>query len=237
MPEKKKGLFKEVTKGILIENPVLRLVLGTCPTLAISTSAKNGIGMGLAATFVLIGSNLVISMLRKVIPDKVRIPAYVVIIAGFVSIVQMLMQAYLPALNEALGVYVPLIVVNCIILARAEMFANKNPVLPSLLDAIGMGIGFTTALVIMGGIRELLGNGTFFNMAVPVIREGGNIVPILIFILPPGGFFIFGVMIAVAQRLSDKLLKSEERRQLTLGCASCNACGNSAACASVNKES
>lgn len=235
MAEKKKSLFKEVTKGILIENPVLRLVLGTCPTLAISTSAKNGIGMGLAATFVLIGSNLVISLLRKVIPDKVRIPAYVVIIAGFVSIVQMLMQAYLPALNEALGVYVPLIVVNCIILARAEMFANKNPVLPSILDAIGMGIGFTTALVIMGGIRELLGNGTFFNMAVPVIREGGNIVPILIFILPPGGFFIFGIMIAFAQKLSDKLLKSEERKQLTLGCAACNACGNSAACA--NKES
>ena len=150
-----------LTNGLLKENPVLRLVLGTCPTLAVSTMASNGIGMGLAATFVLLCSNVVISALRKVIPDQVRIPCYITVIAGFVSVVQMLVKAYVPSLDSALGVYLPLIVVNCIILGRAEMFASKNGILDSALDGIGMGIGFTITLTIMGTIREILGSGTW----------------------------------------------------------------------------
>ena len=148
-----------LTNGLLKENPVLRLVLGTCPTLAVSTMASNGIGMGLAATFVLLCSNVVISALRKVIPDQVRIPCYITVIAGFVSVVQMLVKAYVPSLDSALGVYLPLIVVNCIILGRAEMFASKNGILDSALDGIGMGIGFTITLTIMGTIREILVSG------------------------------------------------------------------------------
>ena len=156
----KRSLFQEFSKGIIKENPVLCLVLGTCPTLAVTTSAFNAIGMGVAATAVLVCSNAVISLLRKVIPDKVRIPAYITIIAGFVSVVQMLVKAFAPAINASLGIFLPLIVVNCIILGRAEMFAGKNPVLPSILDGLGMGVGFTAALLCMGIIRELLGSGT-----------------------------------------------------------------------------
>ena len=152
-----------LTNGLLKENPVLRLVLGTCPTLAVSTMASNGIGMGLAATFVLLCSNVVISALRKVIPDQVRIPCYITVIAGFVSVVQMLVKAYVPSLDSALGVYLPLIVVNCIILGRAEMFASKNGVLDSALDGLGMGIGFMITLTIMGTIREVLGSGTWMS--------------------------------------------------------------------------
>ncbi|MEG1269131.1 MAG: electron transport complex subunit E, partial [Oscillospiraceae bacterium] len=155
--------LKLVTNGLFDENPVLRLVLGTCPTLAISVSALGGVGMGIAATFVLICSNAAISSLRKVIPDKVRIPAYITIIAGFVTIIQMLIQAFSPALNEMLGIYLPLIVVNCIILGRAEMFASKNPVLDSALDGLGMGLGFTLTLLVMGTIREIIGAGTIFG--------------------------------------------------------------------------
>ena len=145
---------------------MLRLVLGTCPTLAVTTSAINGIGMGLAATFVLVCSGAAVSLLRKIIPDKVRIPAFITIIAGFVTIVQMLMKAYLPAIDKALGIFLPLIVVNCIILARAEMFASKNPVLPSILDGLGMGLGFTATLTVMGAIRELLGAGCLFGLPI-----------------------------------------------------------------------
>lgn len=163
MAKKEKcSLRKEFTKGLLRENPVLRLVLGTCPTLATSTSMVNAIGMGIAATIVLVCSNIAISALRKVIPDKVRIPAYVVIIASFVTIVQMLVKAFVPALDAALGVFLPLIVVNCIILGRAEAFANKNPVIASAVDGMGMGIGFTAALFCMATVREFLGNGTLF---------------------------------------------------------------------------
>ena len=153
--------MKILTNGILNENPVLRLVLGTCPTLAVTTMASNGIGMGLAATFVLLCSNIVISALRKVIPDQVRIPCYITVIAGFVSVVQMIVKAFLPSLDTALGVYLPLIVVNCIILGRAEMFASKNSIIDSALDGIGMGIGFTLTLTVMGSIREILGSGTW----------------------------------------------------------------------------
>ena len=162
----KRSLFQEFSKGIIKENPVLCLVLGTCPTLAVTTSAFNAIGMGVAATAVLVCSNAVISLLRKVIPDKVRIPAYITIIAGFVSVVQMLVKAFAPAINASLGIFLPLIVVNCIILGRAEMFAGKNPVLPSILDGLGMGVGFTAALLCMGIIRELLGSGSVFGVQV-----------------------------------------------------------------------
>ena len=156
----KTNYWKIITNGILKENPTLVLILGTCPTLAVTTQAVNGIGMGIAAMVVLIGSNVVISLLKKVIPDSVRIPCYIVVIAAFVTIVQFLVKAYAPSLDTALGVYLPLIVVNCIILGRAEMFANKNTVLASALDGVGMGLGFTLALFCMGSIRELIGNGT-----------------------------------------------------------------------------
>ena len=176
-----KSLKEEFTKGIIKENPVLRLMLGTCATLAVTTAASNAIGMGLATTFVLVCSNAVISLLKKIIPDKVRIPAYITIVAGFVTIVQLLIKAYVPALNKSLGVFLPLIVVNCIILGRAEMFASKNPVLPSIVDGLGMGVGFTAALLAMGIIRELLGAGTVFG--IPLLSNFMD--PIIIFLLPP----------------------------------------------------
>ncbi len=215
---KQKCDMSVLTKGIIKENPVLRLVLGTCPTLAVSTAAVNGIGMGVAATLVLLGSNIAISLLRNVIPDKVRIPAFITIIATFVTIIQMLVKAFLPAIDDALGIYLPLIVVNCIILARAEMFASKNPILPSILDALGMGIGFTAALTLMGIIRELIGAGTLFGL--PVTQN--YISPTLILILPPGGFFVFGVLVA----LSNKLAVAMGKKPVTkLGCGgSCKGC-------------
>ena len=197
-----KNLRQEFTKGIIKENPVLRLVLGTCATLAVTTAASNAIGMGLATTFVLVCSNAAISLLKKVIPDKVRIPAYITLIAGFVTIVQLLVKAFV----------LPLIVVNCIILGRAEMFASKNPVLPSIVDGLGMGVGFTAALLAMGIIRELLGAGTVFGL--PVLS--GFMDPIIIFLLPPGGFFVFGILVAIAGRLSE-----EGKAPETMGCASC----------------
>jgi len=209
--------------GIIKENPVLRLVLGTCPTLAVTTSALNGIGMGVAATMVLVCSNITISLLRKVIPDRVRIPAFITVIAGFVSIVQMLVKAFAPALDESLGIFLPLIVVNCIILARAEMFASKNSVFPSILDGLGMGIGFTVALFLMGFIRELIGGGTVL-VGTPfecVITE----TPMLVMLLPPGGFFTFGVLVALSNKLSVKRGKKPVKK---LGCDGCH--GNCSAC-------
>ena len=207
--------FKEFSKGILKENPVFRLCLGTCPTLAISTTLSGSIGMGLAATLVLICSNTVISLLRKVIPDKIRIPAYITVIAGFVTIVQMLVQAFLPALNATLGIYLPLIVVNCIILGRAEAFAGKNPVLLSALDGLGMGIGFTVSISLMGFIRELLGSGTVLGHTV------GN-PPMLIFVMAPGGFFVFGMMVALVSAISKKHGKKPVEQ---IGCENCPAKG------------
>lgn len=211
--------LKILTNGILNENPVLRLVLGTCPTLAVTTMASNGIGMGLAATFVLLCSNIVISALRKIIPDQVRIPCYITVIAGFVSVVQMLVKAFVPALDSALGVYLPLIVVNCIILGRAEMFASKNGVIDSALDGIGMGIGFTITLTIMGTIREILGSGTWMSgldglitslpggFAIQVLPE--SIDPFTIMTSAPGGFFVFGVMMAAATWLTTRPKKEK----------------------------
>ena len=207
-----KSLWHEFSKGILKENPVLCLVLGTCPTLAVTTAATNAIGMGVAATLVLVCSNAVISAMRKIIPDKVRIPAYITIIAGFVTIVQMLVKAYAPSIDESLGIYLPLIVVNCIILGRAEMYASKNSVLPSILDGLGMGVGFTAALLAMGMIREFFGAGCLFGIPF----TSGFMDPIIIFILPPGGFFVFGMLIALANRLTGS-----KKEPVEMGCASC----------------
>lgn len=215
------------SKGLVKENPTLRLVLGTCPTLAVTTAAVNGLGMGLAATFVLVCSNIVISLLRKVIPDKVRLPAFIVVIAGFTTIVQMLVKAYLPAIDTALGIYLPLIVVNCIILGRAEAFASKNSVGLSALDGLGMGCGFTAALIVMGSIREFLGNGTIFGWP-----EGGLIPPIAIFVLPAGGFFVFGLLIWLTNLLSEKW--DGRRVADQVGCAGCP---NAANCAAAAAES
>jgi Na+-translocating ferredoxin:NAD+ oxidoreductase subunit E len=216
----KKTLRQELTKGFLTENPVLRLVLGTCPVLAVSTTVQNAIGMGISASIVLICSNTVISALRKVIPSKVRIPAYVVVIASFVTIVQMLVKAFAPAVDEQLGIFLPLIVVNCIILGRAEAFAGKNAVLASAIDGVGMGIGFTAALLGMSIIRELIGAGTLAGFQIMPV----SVTPMAIFILPPGGFFVYGLLMALANRLAEK--KGMPRAELH-GCDSCpmaNAC-------------
>ena len=189
--------------GILTENPTFVLVLGLCPTLAVTSSASNGFGMGLAATAVLMGSNVMISMIGKFIPDEIRIPAFIVVIAGFVTIIQLLISAYAPALDKSLGIFIPLIVVNCIILARAEAFAFKNGVIGSLFDGIGMGLGFTFALTFIGSIRELLGNGTVFNFSlIPSFYQ-----PALLVILAPGGFITLGILIALFRNLQ---LRKEE---------------------------
>ena len=194
--------------GIITENPTFRLVLGMCPILAVSTAAINGIGMGAAATFVLIGSNVVISLLRNSIPDKVRIPAFIVVICTFVTIVQMLMQAFMHSLYESLGMFIPLIVVNCIILARAEAFASKNGVLASAVDGLGMGLGFTLAITLISCIRELIGNGTIFGFNV--LGAGYN--PMLIMIMPAGGFLTLGIVLGVINALTARTeLKSRKR--------------------------
>ena len=195
-----KKLFSEFTKGLIKENPIFVLVLGMCPTLAVTTTAQNGLGMGAAATAVLLGSNIVISMLRKVIPDKVRIPAYITVIAGFVTIVQLLLKAYVPELDKALGIFIPLIVVNCIILARAEMFASKNTIVSSIADALGMGLGFTIALFIIGAIREILGTGAFFGMDL----TGGVVIPATSFILPAGWFLVLGLLMGFFNKATKK---------------------------------
>ncbi len=208
---KKLGIL---TKGIIKENPVLVLLLGTCPTLATTGSAINGLGMGVAATAVLICSNIVISLLKNIIPDKVRIPCYIVVIAGFVTVVQFVLQAFVPSLYEALGIFIPLIVVNCIILGRAEMFASKNNVLDSALDGVGMGIGFTLALGVMGLIREVIGAGTVFGIAIPWVVDN----PFMIIALAPGGFFVYAVMIAAINYFSNgKAIKKKE-----FGCSGCS---------------
>ncbi len=187
--------LQNFTKGFIRENPILVLVLGTCPTLATTSSSLNGIGMGIATTFVLVGSNVVVSLLAGIIPDKVRIPAFVVIIASFVTIVDLLMQAYVPGLYVKLGIFIPLIVVNCIVLGRAEAFASKNSVLSSLIDGLGMGLGFTMALGVLGALREILGSGAIFGFKF--IKGDG----ILVFILAPGAFIALGYLIAIVNRI------------------------------------
>jgi electron transport complex protein RnfE len=183
------------TKGFIKENPILVLLLGTCPTLAVTTSGINGIGMGLATTFVLVGSNTVVSLVKSTIPDKVRIPAFIVIIASFVTIVQLVMQAYTPSLYDTLGIFIPLIVVNCIVLGRAEAFASKQSVFSSFIDGLGMGLGFTLALFLMGSVREALGNGSFLGNK---FVEGDGI---LVFILSPGAFLCLGYFIAIMNKI------------------------------------
>ena len=197
----KKSLGKTFFNGIIPENPTFRLVLGTCPTLAVTTSAINGLGMGAAATFVLICSNLVISLLRKFIPDQVRIPAFIVVICTFVTMVQLLMQAFIPSLYEALGIFIPLIVVNCIILARAEAFASKNGPIPSVFDGLGMGLGFTLGLVVLGSVRELIGNGSIFGMNI----LGASYEPMLLIVLASGGFLTYGLLLGLFNLIVKKL--------------------------------
>ena len=188
--------IKTITNGIIKENPTFVLLLGMCPTLATTTSATNGMSMGLATMFVLICSNFVISLIKNVVPDMVRIPVFVVVIAAFVSIQQMLMEAYMPSINKSLGIYIPLIVVNCIILGRAEAFACKNNPLASICDGIGMGLGFTLALTLLGSVRELIGAGTLFG--VTLLPETCNV---LLFVLPPGAFITLGYLIAIVNKL------------------------------------
>ena len=200
MEQKRQSLKSVFLGGVITENPTFRLVLGTCPTMAVTTSATNGVGMGAAATFVLIGSNVVISLLRNFIPDKIRIPAFIVVICTFVTMVQMFMQAFVQELYASLGMFIPLIVVNCIILARAEAFASKNPVLPSAVDGLGMGLGFTIAITVMGAIRELIGSGTVFGMQV----FGASYEPMLLLVLPTGGFLVFGLMLASINIITGK---------------------------------
>jgi len=193
--------LKYFTNGLLKENPTFVIVFGTCPTLAITTAAINGIGMGLATTFVMVFSNMFVTLLRNYIPDKVRIAAYIVIIAGFVTVVDMLMKAYTPSIYAALGIFIPLIVVNCIVLGRAEAFAQKNKLWPSILDGLGMGLGFTLAITLIASVREILGNGSFFN--VKLVSEDAK--TILMFLLPPGAFITYGFLIVIVNRLKKAL--------------------------------
>lgn len=191
----------ELIRGIWRENPLFVIVLGTCPTLAVSTSVENGIGMGIAATFVLVCSNIVVAAVRKLVPDSVRIAVYIVIIASFVTIVDLVMSAYFRTLYNALGIFIPLIVVNCIILGRAEAFASKNSVFLSIADGIGMGLGFTLALLMIGSVRELLGNGTILGYHL----LGGSYIPILVMILPPGAFLTYGTLTAVVKAVNKRI--------------------------------
>ena len=219
-----------ILKGLIKENPVLVLILGTCPTLAVSTSVIAALGMGVAATAVLICSNIAISALRKVIPDQVRIPCYIVLIAGFVTVVSMVMEAYAYSLFQSLGVYLSLIVVNCIILGRAEMFASKNTVGDSFFDAVGMGLGFTLALVGMATIREVLGAGTFCGIALPWLSEN----PISIMTTAPGGFVTYGLLIALINKLTNgRAIKKKDFG--CEGCPSAATCGKTSCSAKEEK--
>lgn len=199
-------IVRDLTKGLLIENPVLVLALGLCPTLAVTGSAFNGFGMGVAATFVLVMSNLIISIIKPLVPPKIRIPIFITVIATFVTIVKLVMAAYVPALSESLGIFIPLIVVNCIILGRAEAFASKHGVGRSLADGIGMGLGFTLTLVLLGAFRELLGGGTIFGIDI----MGKSFKPALLMILPPGAFLSLGMMVAGSRWLLDRKAKKED---------------------------
>lgn len=194
------GNLKYFTNGLIKENPTFVLVLGTCPTLAVTTAAINGLGMGAATTFVLVCSNLLISLLKNYIPDKVRIAAFILVIATFVTIVDLVMKAFTPDLYSALGIFIPLIVVNCIILGRAEAFAQKSKAVPAILDGLGMGLGFTLAITLLASIREILGNGTLFDLSL----MGENASTILVFVLPPGAFITYGFLIAIMNQIKFK---------------------------------
>lgn len=211
---------ERIYNGIVKENPTFVLMLGMCPTLAVTSSAINGLGMGLTTAVVLALSNLIISLLRKIIPSRVRIPAFIVIIASFVTLIGFLLEGFLPELYDSLGIYLSLITVNCIIFGRAEMFASKNGVVSSAFDAIGMGIGFTIALFLMGSIREILGAGQWMGMNIPVIHDN----PMLLFIMPAGGFFTLGVIIAVVNKIANR------KPPLEIECGSCDNCPMSGKC-------
>ena len=238
MPDKKKTLGGVFLNGLIWENPTFVLMLGMCPTLAVTTSAINGLGMGLTTTVVLALSNMLIAMLRNIIPDRVRIPAFIVIIASFVTLVQMVLQAYIPFLYDALGIYIPLIVVNCIILGRAESYASKNPVIPSLFDGIGMGLGFSFALTCIGAVREIIGAGEIFGIHF----MPASYVPVSIFIMAPGAFFVLAALTAIQNYVKIKgEEKGKDMSKIQSGCghdcASCaTGCPSGKAAKSVEKE-
>ena len=222
---------ERLKNGIITENPIFVLMLGMCPTLAVTTSAINGIGMGLSTTVVLVMSNMLISMLRKVIPDSVRMPAFIVVVASFVTIVQFLMEGFTPSLYESLGIYIPLIVVNCIILGRAESYASKNPVLPSIFDGLGMGLGFTVGLVAIGLVREILGSGKAFGAQIIPVADAATgaagYTPITIFILAPGAFLVLAGLAAIQNKVKINMAKKgKDVSKIQSGCGSnCAPCG------------
>lgn len=230
MSNKKTNKYMEpLINGLIKENPTFVLMLGLCPTLAVTTSASNALGMGLSSTVVLVMSNLLISALRKIIPDNVRMPAFIVIVATFVTLIQFLMEGFTPGVYKSLGIYIPLIVVNCIILGRAESFASKNPVLPSIMDGLGMGFGFTIGLFLIGAFRELLGAGSVLDIKV----TPGAYEPVTIFVLAPGAFFVLALLTAVQNKL--KLKSATNTKEALSGCSGCSSC-NAIGCSSSNKE-
>ena len=225
---------ERVYNGLIKEHPTFVLMLGMCPTLAVTTSAINGLGMGLSTTVVLVLSNMLISMLRKVIPDSVRMPAFIVVVASFVTIVQFLLEGFVPSLYDSLGLYIPLIVVNCIILGRAESYASKNPVLPSIFDGIGMGLGFTFGLTCIAIVREFIGTGAIFGVQILPLADAaagkGGYVPVTIFILPAGAFLVLAFLVAgmnkLKKRAAQKGKKIAEPQGCGTDCASCGGCGS-----------
>ncbi|SDB08971.1 electron transport complex protein RnfE [Pseudobutyrivibrio sp. YE44] len=220
--------LERLYNGLWKENPTFVLMLGMCPTLAVTTSAINGIGMGLSTTVVLVLSNMMISALRNIIPDRVRMPAFIVVVASFVTIVQFLMEGFTPSLYASLGIYIPLIVVNCIILGRAESYASKNPILPSMFDGIGMGLGFTVGLTLIGMVREILGNGSVFNVAITPL----NNYHISLFGLAPGAFFVLGGLVAIMNVIRKKMEAKGKPLPAAQGCLAgdCSGCSLSSAC-------
>ena len=228
---KNNSALERLYNGIIKENPTLVLILGMCPTLAVTTSAINGIGMGLSTTVVLVMSNMLISMLRKIIPDSVRMPAFIVVVASFVTIVQFLMEGFTPSLYDSLGIYIPLIVVNCIILGRAESYASKNPVLPSIFDGLGMGLGFTVGLVAIGLVREILGSGKAFGAQIIPVADAATgsagYTPITIFILAPGAFLVLAGLAAIQNKVKINMAKKgKDVSKIQSGCGSnCATCG------------
>ena len=233
---------ERLKNGLITENPIFVLMLGMCPTLAVTTSAVNGIGMGLSTTAVLVMSNLLISMLRKIIPDSVRMPAFIVVVASFVTIVDFLMEGFTPSLYSALGIYIPLIVVNCIILGRAESYASKNPVLPSIFDGLGLGLGFTVALIAIGLVREIIGSGQAFGyQLLPVADTAAGTagyVPVAIFVQAPGAFLVLAVLAAIQNKVKINLeKKGKDASKIQSGCgADCATCGGCPSGAGNGKE-
>ena len=225
---------ERIYNGVIKENPTFILMLGMCPTLAVTTSAINGLGMGLSTTVVLVLSNMLISMLRNIIPDKVRVPAFIVVVASFVTMVQFLVQGFVPSLYDALGIYIPLIVVNCIILGRAESYASKNPVVPSIFDGIGMGLGFTFGLTCIGIVREILGSGQIFGFQLLTLAEDGKLgyTPITIFVLAPGAFFVLALLVAIMNIIRARAEAKGKPLPAAQGCLAgdCAGCGQRAIC-------